>query len=283
MFRGRFKHVAIAAGASVLVASASLAIVPLTASAVGSEASATTVTAKPSPTVTGHPLNVVAKVVAVTGVADTARAATGNASVPSGTVAFTITGTHGVPAVNCKNGNSVTLKHGKAVCKVTSGQLQAVGSPYTVTATYSGDDNFAGSADSTTVTVNRAKTHTKLKMGPGKPHSGTTNAVTATVTTGHGGSLLTGTITFSVTSVPVTGKTKCTNGGTHGQGSNTQPLAVTGNVGTAVCDLQPGWFVISKVSPGNKHPHGAWNVTASYSGDPNFLPSQKHKGGHSHT
>ncbi|HVC69601.1 MAG TPA: hypothetical protein VNC61_04975 [Acidimicrobiales bacterium] len=268
-----------AAGASVLLASASLAIVPLVASAAGSQTSGTTVTARPSPTVTGHPLTVVAQVVAVTGVVSTARAATGNVSTPTGTVDFTITGTHGVPAITCKNGNSVTVKHGRAKCKVIGGQLQAVGSPYTVTASYQGDDNFATSSGSTDVTVNRARTRTKVQMGPGRPRSGTPNAVTATVKTAHGGSLLSGAVTFSVSSVPVTSKTKCTNGGAHG--SNTQPLVVVGNVGTAVCDLQPGWFVVSKVGPGNKYPHGAWNVTASYGGDSNFLPSSGHKGGHS--
>jgi hypothetical protein len=251
-----------------------LAVVPLVASAQGNETSSTIVTAKPASTTTGHPLTLVAQ---ITGVTD-------NATRPTGTVAFSITG-HDSTTVNCKTSNTETIKHGKAVCKVLGGQLQAVSSPYTVLATYSGDTIFAGSVGGTSVNVTKANTHTSLKMGPGRPHSGTPDAVTATVRTGHGGNLLSGTVTFSVSSVPVTGKTICTNDNGSGKKGtfDTQPLSVSGNVGTAVCDLQPGWFVISKVGPGNKHPHGAWNARASYAGNGNFLPSTGMKGGHSKT
>jgi hypothetical protein len=104
------------------------------------------------------------------------------------------------------------------------------------------------------------------------------------VITRGGNSLVTGTITFAVSSVPGTGtKTTCTNSngftGAHKKSNNTQPLAVSGNVATAICDLQPGWFVISK----GKNPTGKWNISGSYSGDGNFLPSTGRKGGHSHS
>ena len=237
MIRGRFKQLAVAMGASALVAAAGLAVVPAVASAAGSQTTATAVTAKPLATTSGHPLTLTAKVTAVTGLASTHRASTPNAGTPTGTVTFIITGTP-TGTIHCKTSDVVTITHkGKAVCKVLAGQLK----------------------------IDSA------------PHNGTANSVTATVRTKHGGSLLTGSVLFSVSATPATGpgKRMCTNGG------NSQPLAVTGNVGTAVCDLQPGWFIISKMTPANKHPHGSWNVTANYSGDGNFTTSLGNKSGHS--
>jgi len=288
MFRGRGKKTVVAAGASVLMAAASLAIVPLVASAQGTTTS-TSVTAKPSSTVTGAPITLKATVVPVTGDASTVRhathrAATPNAGVPTGTVMFTITASNGKPAVTCKTANPAPLKHsGHASCVVGAGQLQAEGSPYTINAIYSGDSNFAGSTGTTTEVVGRARTHVKLKVGPSRPVAGSPNAVTATVKARGGNGLETGTITFSVSSVPITGKTKCTNdnGSGHPAQYDTQPLAVSGNVATAVCDLQPGWFEVSRPTNKNPHSHGAWNVSGSYSGDGNFLPSTGKKGGHS--
>jgi hypothetical protein len=276
MIRGRFKQLAVAMGASALVAAAGLAVVPAVASAAGSQTTATAVTAKPLATTSGHPLTLTAKVTAVTGLASTHRASTPNAGTPTGTVTFIITGTP-TGTIHCKTSDVVTITHkGKAVCKVLAGQLQAMDSPYNVQAVYSGDTNFAASTGNTSVTVTKAKTTTKLKIDSA-PHNGTANSVTATVRTKHGGSLLTGSVLFSVSATPATGpgKRMCTNGG------NSQPLAVTGNVGTAVCDLQPGWFIISKMTPANKHPHGSWNVTANYSGDGNFTTSLGNKSGHS--
>src|ERR1700722_18433429 len=123
MFRGRGKHVTLAVGATILMAAASLAIVPLTASAQGSGATSVAVAAHPAATVSGHPLTIVAKVTAVTGDSDTtsgrvlhftarkgARAATANASVPTGTVTFTITGSN-ESSISCKTSNVVTIKH----------------------------------------------------------------------------------------------------------------------------------------------------------------------------
>jgi hypothetical protein len=276
MFRGRFKKLAMATGASALVAVAGLAVVPAIAGATGSSPTSTSVTARPASTTTAHPLTLSASVVAVTGVASTIRGVTAN--VPTGTVTFTITGLHSGTA-SCKTSNVVTINHrGKATCHVLAGQLLAHDSPYAVTATYSGDSNFAASTGNTSVTVAKARTKTHLKLDS-KPVNGSPNSVTATVTTKHGGSLMSGVVVFSVSASPATAKSKrtCTNGG------DVQPLAITGNVGTASCELQAGWFIISKVSPGNKHPHGSWNVTANYSGDDNFLTSVGTKSGHSKT
>jgi hypothetical protein len=294
MFRGRGKKTVVAAGASVLMAAASLAIVPLVASAQGSAPTSTSVVAKPTSTVTGRGITIKATVVPVTGDASTARhafrfraghrAATPNAGVPTGTVTFTITASNGKPSVACKTVNPATLMHnGKASCKVATGLLQAEGSPYTITAMYSGDSNFASSTGTTTETVGRARTHTKLRMGPTRPVDDSPNAVTATVKARGANGLETGTITFAVSSSPATGKTTCTNNNGSGKPKtyDTQPLAVSGNVATAVCDLEPGWFVVTKPTTKDPHSRGSWNVSGSYSGDGNFLPSTGKKGGHS--
>jgi hypothetical protein len=270
------------------MAAASLAIVPLTASAAGSASTAVSVVAKPASTVTGHPLTIVAKVSAVTSDATTtsgralrfhahksARAATGNASVPTGTITFSITGSNS-STINCKTSDVVTIKHsGKAVCHVAGGQLAAVASPYTINAVYSGDDNFAGSTGTTTETVSVAKTRVIIKKDS-KPTSGTGNTFTAVIKGGSGGPLIGGTVVFSVSDTPSQSKALRTC-----QGGDTQPVAVTGNVGTATCVLQPGWFIVPSPTHMTPHPHGAWNVTASYSGSGNFIQATGTKSGHS--
>jgi hypothetical protein len=235
-----------------------------------------TVTARPSTTVTGHGLTVVAKVAATadSSIFRSGRAATGNATGPTGTVTFTIQGSDDT-IVNCKTSNVVTMKHAKAICHVPVEQLVHVASPYTVTAAYSGDENFLASTGTTTVTVGEAATHTKLKVNA-KPTSGTSNTFTAIVKGGPGGSLESGHILFSVSDTPGQPKSLRTCAG-----GDLQPIAVTGNVGTATCSLAAGWFIVPSATHMTPHPHGAWNVTASYGGDNNFLTSTGSKSGHS--
>ncbi len=62
---------------------------------------------------------------------------------PAGTVTFAITGAGG-STVECDGGDTVTLSGGQATCTVTSA-LVLSGSPYTVTGSYGGNGNFAGS------------------------------------------------------------------------------------------------------------------------------------------
>jgi hypothetical protein len=262
-------------------------MIPLSASAQGNESSSVSVVARPGSTVTGHALTITAKVTAVTADATTAsarmalrsgRAATGNASVPTGTVVFTITGTavtSNAQTVNCKVSNTVTLKHGKAICRVPVEVLTHAASPYTITANYSGDDNFAPSVGTALETVALAATHTKVKVNS-KPTSGTGNTFTAVVRAGPGGSLISGNVLFSVSDTPSQSKSLRTC-----QGGNLQPVAVTGNVGTATCVLAPGWFIVPPATHMTPHPHGAWNVTAAYFGDSNFGTSLGSKSGHS--
>jgi hypothetical protein len=287
MFTGRGKKAAMAAGSSILVAAASLTVVPMAAAVTGTAPTSTAVAAHPSTIVAGRALTIVAKVTPVTGVASTARramrfrvhkasAATGNVGVPTGTVTFTITGQNSATA-DCTSGDAVAMHHGRATCKIATEVLTHVGSPYTIKATYSGDTNFAGSVGTTSETVNKSKSNMKLRIDS-KPMSGTPNEVTANVRAGPGGSLLTGKVLFAVAATPPTprGKRICLGG-------DSQPLAVTGNVGTAVCILQSGWFIVPKPTRGTPHPKGAWQVSATYSGDGNFLPKTAAISGHSRT
>src|SRR5580658_1308763 len=119
MFRGRGKHLAAAAGASVLLAVTSLAVIPMVAGAAGSAGTSTTVTSSPASTTTGGGVTISAQVAAVTT----------NAHTPTGTVVFTITGSD-ASTVNCEKSDTSKVKSGTAVCKVGSGQLKASASPY---------------------------------------------------------------------------------------------------------------------------------------------------------
>jgi hypothetical protein len=285
---------AFAGAASILIAAGTLAVVPLTASAQGTAPTSVTVVSHPASTTTGRPFTISAQVLPVTGDADTvssralfhfrahhaAKAATGNASVPTGTVTFTITGSDD-STVPCKTTatnieNTATISHvGKASCTVTREEVQAIDSPYTISVAYSGDPNFAGSTGTSTLDVAKAKTHTKVHVDS-RPTDDSANTFTATIHGGPGGSFLSGTVNFSVASTPFTLKSLRTCAG-----GDVQPVAVTGNVGVATCVLQSGWYVVKGPTKRTPHPHGSWNVSASYAGDGNFLPSVGTKSGHS--
>jgi len=259
MFRGRGRQLALAALGCAVIGGA-LVVAPLTASAQGTSESSVTVSAKPASTVTGHGLTIIAKVSAVTadattaGVMRNARAATGNATVPTGTVTFVIEGSDDTLA-NCKTSNVVTIKHSKAICHVPVEVLTHVASPYSITADYSGDENFLASSGTTSETVAPAATHTRITVDS-KPTSGTGNTFTAVVKAGPGGSLLGGHVLFAVSDTPSQAKGLRTCAG-----GNLQAVAVTGNAGTATCVLAPGWFILPAATHQTPHPHGAWNVT----------------------
>jgi hypothetical protein len=305
MIRSRLKHFAVAAGASALIAAGTMAVVPLTASAHGLASSrhaakaallsrasipaddgltptTVNVTTHPASTVTGRPLTITAQVFPVTGDADTVRAATGNASVPTGTISFTITGSN-ASSLNCKttvanvDNQAAISRTGKAICKIGVEELQAIASPYNISANYSGDSNFSGSTGGYSLTVNKSPTHTRLRFDV-RPTSGSGNTFTAHIKAGHGGSLLAGNVLFSVSDTPAQSKSLRTCAG-----GDLQPITVTGNVATATCVLQPGWFIVPSPTHRTPHPHGAWNVSATYSGNGNFLVSVGTRSGHSNS
>jgi hypothetical protein len=264
MFKGRTKKVAVAAGASVLMAMTSLAVVPLVASA-STTGTTTSVTATPAATTTGHAVTIAAKVAPVTT----------DAATLAGTVTFTITGSDS-STISCKNPAPAPVNHaGKATCLIPAGTLLAAASPYTASGTFTPSNaNYSGSTGSTSVAVTKARTHTKLK---GKPavQNHTANVFTASIKAGGATKLIGGEVRFTVVSKP--GPTNphkliCAGG-------DLQPVAVSGNVATATCSLQAGWFVVPPKTKTDKHPVGTYGVSAVYLGNGSFLSSQKTKQG----
>jgi hypothetical protein len=158
---------------------------------------------------------------------------------PTGTVQFMIDGS--------SFGNPVTLSGGTATSNAVN-SLSVTG--HTILASYSGDPNFTASTGSLTQTVNAANTSTSVSASPNPSVTGQTVTFTATVAVVAPGSTAaanpTGTVTFL-------------DGGTSiGTGS----LSTNGGVTTAT--LNYGLLLASS------SPH---TITASYSGDTNFLGS----------
>ena len=154
-------------------------------------------------------------------------------SDPGGTVQFTVDGNDfGAP---------VAVTGGSATSAALS--TLALGD-HSVTATYSGDDVFAGSvAGAVSFRVHNplAPTSTTLAVSPGTSVSGQSVALTATVAPQSGAGAPTGTITF--------------RDGTTSLGSVT--VSGTGTAELDVTDLGVG----------------AHSITANYDGDDNFAPS----------
>ncbi|MGP3945921.1 Ig-like domain repeat protein [Streptomyces sp. 6N106] len=189
---------------------------------VSAATTSTTVTSSPDPSVTGR---------AVTFTATVAPTPPG-AGVPTGTVTFDF-GDGTATATASLSGGVATVVHSYTT---------AVGSPYTVTAAYSGDVNFSSSAGTDTQTVNPASTTTTVASAPDPSVVGQPVALTATVAAvAPGAGVPTGTVTFD-----------------FGDGA---PVASA--------PLASGVATIS-------HPYtsaGGFTVTATYSGGPSFLPS----------
>jgi hypothetical protein len=242
----------------------SLAVVPLVASA-STTGTSTALSATPAATTTGHAVTIAAKVTPVTT----------DAATLAGTVTFTITGSDS-STISCKNPAPAAVNHaGKASCQIPAGTLLAAASPYSVSGTFTPSNaNYTGSTGNTSVTVAKAGTHTKLR---GKPavRSHSANVFTATIHSGSASKLIGGDVRFNVVSQPGPGSNKkllCAGG-------DLQPIAVSGNVATASCSLQAGWFVVPPKTKSDKHPVGTYGVSAVYLGNGNFLSSQKTKQG----
>jgi large repetitive protein len=138
----------------------------------------TTVTSAPDPSVVGQP---------VTFIATVAPASPGGGT-PTGTVVFNLgDGTSPVTA---------TLTGGTAT--FTRPYTSRAGSPYTVTATYSGDTDFTGSSGTDPQTVNRASTTTTVTSAPDPSVVGEPVTFIATVTPASpGAGTPTGTVVFN--------------------------------------------------------------------------------------
>jgi hypothetical protein len=132
--------------------------------------------------------------------------------------------------------SNVTLSGGVATCPYST---LPVGSN-SVTATFGGSPNFLTSSGSETQTVDKAATTTAVTGTPNPSSEGQSVTLTATVTGAFGGTP-TGSVTFTTSSTTLCG-------------------GVALSSGVATCTTS-GLLV------------GSDTITASYSGDPNFLPS----------
>jgi hypothetical protein len=192
-------------------------------------------------------------------------------SKATGTVSWSIVGQNG-SSLSCAKSSSALSGGGKATCTVANGQFVSVASPYTVTATYSGDANFAGSAGSTTETVAVARTTIRIQVDS-RPTSGSATTVTVTVSSGMGSPALTGDVTFAAfSSMSVKGvKANCTGPNTVPPGNQVQPLVG----GQATCTIPAGWMVVASPTGGDKHPKTRWAIFASYGADGSFSQISK--------
>jgi hypothetical protein len=183
----------------------------------------TSVVSSPDPSVVGQPVTFTAMV---------APAAPG-AGTPTGTVTFSFgdgTPTAAVPV----SGGIATTSHAYA---------NTSGSPYAVTAAYSGDGNFTASTGTDTQTVRTAPTSTSVVSSPDPSVVGQPVTFTAMVApAAPGAGTPTGTVTFS-----------------FGDGTQaTVPLAGAAAVTTHTYITRVG---------------GPFAVTGTYNGNPNFAAS----------
>ncbi|MGW8397161.1 beta strand repeat-containing protein, partial [Streptomyces lydicus] len=189
----------------------------------GVATTSTTVTSSPDPTVTGQPVTFTA----------TVAPTPGGGGVPTGTVTFDFG--DGTAALTAPlSGGTVTVAHS---------YTRATGSPYGVTARYSGNANFSASSDIETHTVLPAATTTTLVTTPDPSVTGQPVTLTATVApVGPGAGVPTGTVTFD-----------------FGDGTPAASAPVAGGVAR-----------ISHVYSGAG---GPYTGTASYGGDASFTAS----------
>ncbi|MEU9482648.1 Ig-like domain repeat protein [Streptomyces decoyicus] len=178
----------------------------------------TTVTSTPDPSVVGQTVNVKATVAS-------------GAGAPSGTVSF-VFGDGTSPATAALSGGIATVTHPYTT---------TTGSPFTLTATYSGDTSFTASTGTDTQTVNRAAATTAVISTPNPSTTGDRVTVTATVApVAPGAGTPTGTVTLAIT------------------GRTPQTVALTNGTATATF---------------NPLPKGTHSVTANYNGDVGFASS----------
>lgn len=122
---------------------------------------------------------------------------------PTGTVAWTITGADS-SVVACSNGTTVSVNRRTLIeqCRVPQGVLMSAGSPYSVSAVYSGDGSYVGSDGSFAEVIDPAATHTyvagtRVPVFPNTPVSFTAAVVPSTF-----GGPATGSVTFAFTALP---------------------------------------------------------------------------------
>ena len=185
----------------------------------------------------------------------------------TGTVTWTITGSD-ESTVACGRSTTIVKNNGSVFCRVNRAVLQAAASPYTVTASYSGDSNFAPIVGTLNQTVGAKQPGLLIRLPVG-PSNGGPSTVTATVSAGVGTPLLTGNVIFSISSNT---STACTNG-TPVPHSSAMSVALGSdgsNPNVATCQLPAGWITVPTATPARRHPRTRWTITATFEGNGNF-------------
>jgi hypothetical protein len=203
---------------------------PITASVtitvVSLAASTTTLASSANPSVSGQSVTLTA----------TVAPSVSSTTAPTGTVAFANGGT---AISGC---SAVTIASGTATCTTSFAGV----SSNAITATYSGDSNYAGSSASLTQTVNQAATTTAVTSSQNPAHVGQCVIFTATISvTAPGAGAPTGTVTFM---------------------DGTTTLG-TGTVSTSSSGVTSATFSTTTL------PAGPNAITAVYGGDTNFTGS----------
>lgn len=128
-----------------------------------------------------------------------------------GTVAWSVTYASG-SSLTCSS--TTALSAGSATCTLGGGILQAANSPYTVSATYSGDPLYATSTGSLSLPVSKGSSTTTATAAVTSNASSEGATDTATVT-GAGGIQPSGTVTFYICANTTSGCTSGTQGATE--------------------------------------------------------------------
>ncbi|UNZ21235.1 hypothetical protein HC362_33325 [Streptomyces sp. 891-h] len=184
----------------------------------------TTVASGPDPSVVGQPVTFTTTVTPLAP----------GAGTPTGTV-----------TLNFGDGTSpITTPLTNGTATTTRPYTTSTSSPYTITATYSGDTDFADSSGTDTHTVNRALTTTNLTTGPDPSVVGQPVTFTTTVTPlAPGAGTPTGTVTLNF-------------------GDGTSPITTPLTNGTA-----------TTTRPYTTRTGSPYTVTATYSGSDRFVGS----------
>ncbi len=192
----------------------------------------------------------------------TVAGASPSVGTPTGDVVFALTGTGGGLAV-CANGSTgIRLTRLlTAKCQIPSGVLVAIDSPWTITATYSGDDDFATSSGTYSQTVHSTSTQTHVSSSPSPPSVSEALEITASVTVPNFAVVPTGDLTFFFATPPPSGSPPHTP---------PTPLPITCNGGSNTISLTVGSNYATCTLPAGVEPHGTkyW-MMATYSGDAN--------------
>jgi hypothetical protein len=172
------------------------------------------------------------------------------AGTPTGTVTFAVTGADGSTAV-CSSAAAAPLTGtGVATCTLPAGALRASGSPYTVSATYSGDGDFAPSGTTLRQAVTGTPTVTSAAALTLRPRAGQPVAVLVAVTP------------TRIAPSPLTGPVR---------------LTVTNAAGQPVYSTQVNLLPIVPLGlvtvPGNALSAGTYTLRVDYLGNEYYSPS----------